>query len=123
MYNVTIPDNHPGKTIHANPKGTSGLQPVPSQNTTYNKGASDPTSILGITTPGGQPNPSTDPFFVVTPAFRFFGADRVINVTITGAVVGGGGATKSTLMTVTVQGTLPDDGTLDHFDSLADATP
>lgn len=54
--------------------------------------------------------------FTVKPLARFFGDPRVITVNMRALQPGSGGSIiKTTPMTITVTGTEPDDGKLDHF--------
>lgn len=79
---------------------------------------SDPTNILELTTTAGAP--ASDPTFTARSRGTFFGPDRVITVKVQGHDSVAGAPVKETLMTVTVQGTQPDDGSLDHFEPTND---
>lgn len=118
MYNLTIPDNAGEVLMLANPRTTPSVEfvdgrPAPCQN--FSVQSADSNTLEAGATPG---NPSTGdaPTFYVKPKVTFFGADRVVNVVLTGLVPGSGGSqVKNETMSVTIQGTQPDDGKLDHF--------
>lgn len=107
MFNRSLADNQIA-TILSNPKTESGLTPAANP---FNFGVTNPNpSFLEvIATPGANPS------FTVRPKSRFFGPDQVITLTIH-AQTANLGPIINTDMTVTVSGTLPDNGLLNHFD-------
>ncbi len=113
MLNATLLDNQQ-VTVHANPKTASG-----GACGAFNFAVTNPNSALIHVLIAAGPNPNPAPTFTVTPQIRFFGPDRVVTLTLSG-LTQNFGVSHSTDMTVTVQGSLPDDGLLDHFEPTAD---
>lgn len=117
-FNVNILDTEQVK-IHAGPWTSS----VPGRAAKcYNfqvqvGGVSDPTGIVSLI-PG--PVDFNDPTFVIKPNFRFFGAPRQVTIVMMGNNQTSGGALIQENMTVTINGTLPDDGLLTQFQPSAE---
>lgn len=119
MSNVTILDNQ--KVLINSKPWTSSVPGRSAQAFGFQVSVannSDPTNILELTTTAGAP--ASNPTFTARSRGSFFGPDRVVTVKIQGHDSVAGAPVKETLMTVTVQGTQPDDGTLDHFEPEAE---
>lgn len=117
MFNATLTDGQK-VTIHAGPHTASspgtGANAYAFQAAILNADNAD--NLLVASAPAGT---VSDPTFTVQAARRFFGT-RVFNLRLQG--INDPAATpKITPMTVTLNGTLPDDGTLDHFEPTAEA--
>lgn len=109
MYNQALNDNQQ-VIVHGNPRTTASR---PANSFSFQVSADDDTTnLLELTVINGGPS---DPQFKVRPRFSFFGPPRTITLTMSGQN-DAAAPRKSTQMTVTVTGTVPDDGTLDHFE-------
>lgn len=118
MFNFVMSDNQIA-TVHANP-WTSSVPGRAARAFNFQvaiSGNSDPTNLLQIAVVADGSN--TDPKFTIKPKFTFFGPDRVITLSLSG-INDAQSPVKTSTMTVTVQGTQPDDGKLDHFEPIAE---
>lgn len=117
MVNVSIQDNQK-VLIHAKPWTASSPGRPASAFAFQVAAVNDTTNILDLLVTAGAP--ASDPTFTARSKSSFFGPDRVITLNLSGVDSAPGAVRKTTQMTVTVQGTQPDDGTLDHFEPVGD---
>ncbi len=96
--------------MHANPVTQSGL-PNPTMVAQTFAAHSDNPQLTVIIQSGFD--------VLLKSSARFFGTDRVANITFSVAKTQQG-PTVQTIIPVTIHATLPDDGTVDHFAPTAD---